>query len=72
MDVKAWDYLRQHVDPGGTVETTLLGRVPWRINERGEYEGWIPSQVKAEADKNGFAVEVADLKRNAFTLRRLR
>ena len=57
--------------PGMTFETTLLGRVS--VVEIGPQmvESFIPKSLQDEAIKNGFIIESADFRRDAYSLRLL-
>lgn len=51
------------------IETTLLGRVDWRVNSSGEYESVIPEWIVLLAREHDMEVLTADWKRNAYFLR---
>lgn len=69
MDV--WKELRRFTEARGldTVETSLLGDVPWSIKD-GVGVSHIPAWLAADAMKNGFEIVAADWKRDVYTLKR--
>lgn len=71
MDV--WKELHRFAEERGfdTVETSLLGDVPWSLKD-GVGVSHIPAWLAEDAKKHGFEIVAADWKRGCYTLRLLR
>jgi len=52
-----------------TIETTLLGEVPWAKDESGRRVALIQPSLAQQARRHGFEIVSADWKRNCYTLR---
>lgn len=71
-----WEFLKAEAAarglfPGMTFETTLLGLVRTVDTGRQRIESFIPGWLQYEAIKNGFLIEAADFRRDAYSLRLL-
>lgn len=74
--MNAWQFIKQEIQcmrlqPGQEIETTLLGRVPWRINGLGLPEGFVPDHLQDRARDCGLVIVRTDLRRNVYVLKLL-
>lgn len=68
MDI--WKELHRFADRSGmtTIETTLLGAVPFSLRD-GVVVAHIPEWLEKDAKQHGFEIVAVDWKRNCYTLR---